>query len=238
MALPKNSMPSFNMVIPSTNKQVRFRPFVVKEEKALLIAQQSEDTTIMIDTLKGVLSNVLLDDIDVDKLAIFDLEYMFLQIRGKSVGETVDLLFQCDEDHGEQNEKAKAKVIINLGDLKVVKPEGHTNKIPLFNNVGVIMKYPTLDATDFLKDADNIEEVFNLVAELIDVIYDGEEVYHAKETRKEELLEFLNNLTSEQFAKIQHFFETMPKLSTKIEYKCPVCGKEHHKVLEGLQNFF
>ncbi len=238
MALPKNSMPSFNMVIPSTNKQVRFRPFVVKEEKALLIAQQSEDTTIMIDTLKGVLSNVLLDDVDVDKLAIFDLEYMFLQIRGKSVGETVDLLFQCDEDHGEQNEKAKAKVIINLGDLKVVKPEGHTNKIPLFNNVGVIMKYPTLDATDFLKDADNIEEVFNLVAELIDVIYDGEEVYHAKETRKEELLEFLNNLTSEQFAKIQHFFETMPKLSTKIEYKCPVCGKEHHKVLEGLQNFF
>jgi hypothetical protein len=238
MALPKNSMPSFNMVIPSTNKQVRFRPFVVKEEKALLIAQQSEDATIMIDTLKGVLSNVLLDDVDVDKLAIFDLEYMFLQIRGKSVGETVDLLFQCDEDHGEQNEKAKAKVIINLGDLKVVKPEGHTNKIPLFNNVGVIMKYPTLDATDFLKDADNIEEVFNLVAELIDVIYDGEEVYHAKETRKEELLEFLNNLTSEQFAKIQHFFETMPKLSTKIEYKCPVCGKEHHKVLEGLQNFF
>lgn len=238
MALPMNSMPTFNMVIPSTGKSVRFRPFVVKEEKALLIAQQSEDQTVMVDTLKSVLGSVIQDKIDVNKLAIFDLEYMFLQIRGKSVGETVDLVFQCDDDHGEQNEKARSKVTISLSELEVTKPEGHSNKIPLFGNVGVIMKYPTLDAADYLKDADNIEEVFNLVAELIDIIYDGDEVYHGHETSKEELLQFLNNLSSEQFAKIQNFFETMPKLSTKVEYKCPICGKEHKKVLEGLANFF
>lgn len=238
MALPMNTQPTFNMVIPSTGKQVRFRPFVVKEEKALLIAQQSEDPTVMVDTLKNVFSSVILDKIDVDKLAIFDIEYMFLQIRGKSVGETIDLLFQCDEDHGEQNEKARSKVVINISDLEVVKPEGHTNKIDLFNKVGIVMKYPSLELSDSIKDTGDIEEVFGLVADLIDVIYDGDDVYHGHETSKEELLQFLNNLTSDQFAKIQKFFETMPKISTKVEYKCPICGKHHHKVLEGLQNFF
>ena len=233
-----NTQPTFNMVIPSSGKTVRFRPFVVKEEKALLIAQQSEDPTVMVDTLKNVFASVIQDKIDLDKLAIFDIEYMFLQIRGKSVGETIDLLFQCDEDHGEQNEKARSKVVINIGDLEVVRPDGHTNRIELFNKVGIIMRYPTLDVTDTLKDASDIEEVFSLVADLIDVIYDGDDVYYAKETKKEELLQFLNNLTTEQFAKIQKFFETMPKISAAVEYKCPICGKEHKKLLEGLQSFF
>jgi hypothetical protein len=238
MALPMNTQPTFSMVVPSTGKTVRFRPFVVKEEKALLIAQQSEEPKVMVDTLKSVFSSVIQDKIDVDKLAIFDIEYMFLQIRGKSVGETIDLLFNCDEDHGEQNEKARSKITINIQDIKVSKSEEHTNKIPLFNNVGLIMKYPTLEATDLLQDASDIEEVFNLVADLIDCIYDGDDVYYGHETKKEELLQFLNNLTTEQFAKIQKFFETMPKISTSVDYKCPICGREHHKVLEGLQNFF
>lgn len=238
MALPMNIQPTFSMVIPSTGKTVRFRPFVVKEEKALLIAQQSEEPTVMVDTLKSVFNSVIQDSIDVDKLAIFDIEYMFLQIRGKSVGETIDLLFNCDEDHGELNEKARSKITINVQDIKVKKPEEHTNRIDLFNKVGIIMRYPTLEASDLLQDASNIEEVFNLVADLIDCIYDGDDVYYGHETKKEELLQFLNNLTTEQFAKIQKFFETMPKISTSVEYKCPVCGREHHKVLEGLQNFF
>lgn len=238
MALPMNAQPTFNMTIPSTGKTVRFRPFVVKEEKALLIAQQSEDPKVMVDTLKNVFSSVIQDKVDMDKLAIFDIEYMFLQIRGKSVGETIDLLFSCDEDHGEQNEKAISKVIINIADLQVVQPEGHSNKIQLFNKVGMIMKYPTLETQDLLKDADDIEEVFNLVADLIDCIYDGDDVYYGHETKREELLQFLNNLTTEQFSKVQKFFETMPKITHKIEYKCPICGKEHKKVLEGLQSFF
>lgn len=238
MALPMNNMPTFNLTIPSTGKNVRFRPFVVKEEKALLIAQQSEDSKVMIDTLKSVLSSCLMDKVDVDKLAIFDLEYMFLQIRGKSVGETVDLFFMCDEDHGELNEKAKSKITLQLSEVEVVRPEGHTNKIPLFNKVGVVMKYPTLETADSVNNFDNVEEVFKMVASSIDMIYDGDEVFHASETSEEEIMAFLNNLSTDQFLKIQKFFETMPKMSVKVEYKCPVCGKEHRKVLEGLANFF
>lgn len=238
MALPMNNMPTFNLKIPSTGKTVRFRPFVVKEEKALLIAQQSEDTKVMIDTLKGVLAGCLLDKVDVDKLAIFDLEYLFLQIRGKSVGETVELFFMCDNDHGEQNEKAKSKITLQLSEIEVKKPEGHTNKIPLFGDVGVIMKYPTLEEAEMIENFDNVEEIFKLVGRSIDMIYDGEEVYHASETPQEEIMQFLNNLTTDQFLKVQKFFETMPKMSVQVEYKCPICGKEHHKLLEGLANFF
>lgn len=238
MALPMNNMPTFNLKIPSTGQSVRFRPFVVKEEKALLIAQQSEDTKVMIDTLKSVLTGCLFDKVDVDKLATFDLEYMFLQIRGKSVGETVDLFFQCDEDHGEQNEKAKSKVTLHLSEIQVSKQDGHTNKIPLFGDVGVVMKYPTLEEAEMIDNFENVEEIFKLVGRSIDMIYDGEEVYHASETSEEEILQFLNNLTTDQFLKIQKFFETMPKLSVKVEYKCPICGKEHRQLLEGLANFF
>jgi hypothetical protein len=239
MALPMNNMPTFNLTIPSTGKNVRFRPFVVKEEKALLIAQQSEDSKVMIDTLKSVLVSCLQDKVDVDKLAIFDLEYMFLQIRGKSVGETVDLFFMCDNDHGEeQNEKAKSKITLQLSEIEVVRPEGHTNKIPLFGKVGVVMKYPNLDTAEAVQSFENVEEVFKVVANSIDMIYDGDDVYYGHETSEEEIMTFLNNLSTDQFLKIQKFFETMPKLAAKIEYKCPICGKEHHKVLEGLANFF
>jgi hypothetical protein len=238
MALPMNSMPTFNLTIPSTGKKVRFRPFLVKEEKALLIAQQSEDPKVMVDTLRGVIDGCILDEVDTTNLATFDLEYIFLQIRGKSVGETVDLFFQCDVDHGEQNEKARSKVTLNLADIEVTKSEGHSNKIPLFGDVGVIMKDPTLEAAEAMTDFENIDEIFGMVADSIECIYDAEQVYHAKDTSKQEMLQFLNNLTTEQFLKVQQFFETMPKLSATVEYKCPICGKEHKKTLEGLANFF
>lgn len=240
MALPMNTMPAFNVTIPSTGKKVKFRPFVVKEEKALLIAQQSEDPQVMIDTLKNVLGGCLLDPVDIDSLATFDLEYLFLQIRGKSVGETVELLFACDNDHGDQNEKARSKVILNLQDIQVVKNPEHDKKIKLFNNVGVIMKYPTLDVAEVLREggANDADTVFDMITTLIECIYDGDEVFNAEDTPKGELLEFLNNLSSEQFGKIQKFFDTMPKLRTNVEYKCPLCGKEHKKTLEGLENFF
>ena len=240
MALPMNNMPTFYLTIPSSGKKVKYRPFLVKDEKALMIAQQSEDLVVMVETLKGVIKSCVLEDLDVESLATFDIEYMFTQIRGKSVGETVELLFSCDNDHGEQNDKARSKVTLNLADIEVKKSPEHTNKIELFGDVGVIMKYPTISATKKLEagGADNIDNVFEVVAESIDYIYQGEDVYYAKEQKKEELLQFLNNLTTEQFIKIQKFFETMPKLSTSVEYTCPICGKEHKKTLEGLQSFF
>jgi len=163
---------------------------------------------------------------------------MFLQIRGKSVGETVDLFFLCDEDHGELNEKAKAKVTINLSDIEVTKPENHSNKIPLFGNVGVVLKYPSLKDAGQVDNYEDIEEIFDIVASSIDMIYDGDQVFHGSETSHEEMVQFLNNLTTEQFLKIQEFFTSMPKMSHSVDYKCPICGKEHTQVLEGIANFF
>jgi rubrerythrin len=240
MALPMMNAPTYNMVVPSTEMTVKFRPFLVKEEKALLIAQQSEDLKVMVDTLKEVVKSCVIDKIDADKLATFDLEYMFTQIRAKSVGEIIELLFPCDVDHGEENEKARVKVSIDLTKLVVEKQAGHTNKIDLFGEVGVVMKYPTLDVMKKLEtvESDNLDSIFSVIADSIDYIYEGDEIYHAKEQRKEELIQFLNNLTSEQFLKVQQFFATMPRIKKEVEYDCPVCGKHHKKMLEGMQSFF
>ena len=240
MALPMMSAPTYTMVVPSSGVSVKFRPFLVKEEKALLIAQQSEDIGVMIQTLKGIINTCVLDKLDVDKLATFDLEYMFTQIRAKSVGETIELIFPCDIDHGEDNEKARVKVSIDLTTLVVEKDPSHTNKINIFGDVGIVMKYPTMDVMKRLEnlDANDLDKVFGVVADSIDYIYQGEEIFYGKEQKHEELLQFLNNLTSEQFVKVQQFFATMPRIKKEIEYTCPVCQRHHRKMLEGMQSFF
>jgi hypothetical protein len=240
MALPMMSAPTYSMVIPSTDATVKYRPFLVKEEKALLIAQQSEDVKVMVETLKEVVKSCVVDKIDVEKLATFDLEYMFTQIRAKSVGETVDLVFPCDVDHGENNEKARAKVSIDLTTLVVEKSPEHTSRIDLFGDVGVVMKYPTVDIMKKLEklDTDDLDAIFSVMAECIDFVYQGDEIFYAKEQSHNELVQFLNNLTSDQFLKVQKFFETMPRIKKAVDYSCPVCGKQHHVVLEGLQSFF
>ena len=240
MALPMMSTPVYNMTVPTSGVSVRYRPFLVKEEKALLIAQQSEDVKVMVETLKNVIKGCVQDKLDVEKLAIVDLEYMFVQIRGKSVGETIELSLACDLDHGEQNEKAKATVTIDVSTIEVQQGEGHTNKFELFDNVGVVMKYPTVDIMKKLEgvDAADVEKIFEVIALSIDYIYQGDELFYGSEQSKDELVKFVENLTSEQFIRIQSFFETMPKLRKTIEYDCPVCGRHHEKLLEGLQSFF
>lgn len=229
--------PVYTMEIPSTGQKVKFRPFLVKEEKALLIAQSSEDASVMVDTLKSVIKSCVQDKVDVDLLAIFDLEYMFTQLRAKSVGEEVSLLFPCDVC---DDEKAEIKISFDLTQIKVSKPEDHNKNISLFGDVGVVMRYPTIDSIkkfDGLNKAD-LNSVFDIIADSIEYIYQGDELFYAKEQEKTELLEFLGNLTSEQFSKVQRFFETMPKLQQKVDYNCPVCGLKHEKVLEGLESFF
>jgi|688.fasta_scaffold67528_3 hypothetical protein len=243
MALPLNTSPIYNLTIPSTKQNVKFRPFVVKEEKALLIAQQSEDTKVMVDTLKSVVASCVKDNIDIDKLAIFDLEYIFTQLRARSVGEVIEVIMSCDEDHGDKDNLAKVKIQIDLTKLNVSVDEKHTNKISLFGDVGVVMRYPSIDILKKLESIDaiasqEVEAVFNIVVECIDYIYDAEEVYHAKDQTKKELIDFIENLSSDQFKLVQAFFETLPKMSHKVEYNCPVCGKHHDVALEGLESFF
>jgi len=238
MALPVQSTPTYSIAIPSSKETLKFRPFLVKEQKALLLAQQSEDASVMVDTLKGVIKSCAQSKVDVDKLAIFDLEYIFSQIRSKSVGENVDLIFSCDVC---DDEKAKVKITIDLSKLQVETDPRHEQKIHLFDDVGIVMKYPSVNVINTMDkygvDAE-VDLVFDIVCECIDYIYDSTEVYHASEQTKEELQSFVNNLTTEQFEKIESFFETMPKLRQKVNYTCPVCSREHNKVLEGLNSFF
>jgi Zn finger protein HypA/HybF involved in hydrogenase expression len=239
MALPIQNTPIHTLEIPSTKEQFKFRPFLVKEQKALLLAQQSEDTHVMVDTLKNVIKSCAQSKIDVDSLAVFDLEYVFSQIRAKSVGENVELFFYCDTC---EDDKAKVKIIIDLTKLKVENFPNHTAKISLFDDVGVMMKYPNINVIDNIDKigtaSSEVDLVFDIITDCIEYIYDTNEVYYAKEQSKQELADFVNNLTAEQFSKVEEFFETMPKLRKEVDYRCPVCQKEHHKVLEGLNNFF
>lgn len=237
MALPIISAPTYVVNIPSTKETIKYRPFLVKEEKALLIAQQSEDPVTMINTLKGVIKSCTMDCVDVDKLAIFDIEYLFAQIRAKSVGEIVNLIFRCDTC---EDEKARVKRDIDLTTLAVHFPEGHEKNVVLYGDVGVMMKYPSID---IVKEFENLQEsdvetIFKIICKCVDFIYDGEEIYYTKDQKMSDIEQFINNLTQEQFKKLQQFFETMPKLKHHVEYDCPVCGKHHDVSLEGLDGFF
>ena len=239
MALPIQNTPVYTLKIPSTKQEVKYRPFLVKEEKALLVAQQSDDQQVMLDTLKEILKNCIKTPIDLEEMALFDIEYIFSQIRAKSVGEIVEIVVRCDVCP-ETDEKARVKLTFDLTKLEVTFPEGHNKKIPLFDDVGIVMKYPSLDVVKEMEfmDHTDAEQVFKIVVQCIDYIYDNEEVYYAKDSTKEELNQFLENLTQEQFRKVQEFFETMPKLSKPVVYDCPVCGHHHEKVVEGLSSFF
>jgi hypothetical protein len=237
MALPRQSTAIYTTTIPSTEKSVKFRPFLVKEEKALLIAQQSEDRNVMVDTLKVILADCLVDKIDIESLAMFDLEYLLLQIRAKSIGEIAELIFSCDDCI---DPKAKVKIAFDLTTIHVVKDPTHAKKINLFDDVGIVMKYPNIDEVYALSliDLDNVEAVFDLIISSIEYIYDGDEIYHTKEQTKTEVEEFINNLTQQQFRLIEVFFETMPKLRQDVKFSCPVCSKEHNKYIEGIESFF
>jgi len=237
MSLPMNATPIYTLTVPSTKKQFKYRPFLVKDEKALLVAQQSEDTTVMLDTIKSVIVSCAKSDIDVDKLATFDIEYIFTQMRAVSVGELVELIFACDDC---TVESARVKLTLNLQDMKVVVDPEHVLNIKLFEEVGVMMKYPTIDTLKKIEksDVNDMDQMQDLIVDCMSYIYDGDEIFHAYEQTPEELSEFIDNLTSDQYKKIQQFFKTMPVLRQDIKYKCPVCSKQHNKYLEGLSSFF
>jgi hypothetical protein len=236
MALPMMKTPLYSVKIPSTEQKVTFRPFLVREEKALLLAQQSESVEVMTSTLKEIIQSCVKDKINVDSLAVFDVEYLFTQIRAKSVGETVDLIFTCI--HCDQ-EKNKVKLPIDLTTIDVVRDPEHTNNIHLFDECGVIMHYPNLET---FKKADGKEEDINAIMEVIidciDSIYDGDEVFYAKEQTRQELEDFIMNLSKEQFDKIEQFFVSIPKFKKDIEFDCPACGAHNKTTLEGTASFF
>lgn len=237
MALPMMATPTYELTIPSNKKKAKYRPFLVKEEKALLIAQQSEDENVMIDTLKSVVSACFFNNVQLDELAIFDLEYAFCQIRSRSVSELAEVNYKCLHCN---DPKGKIIIPIDLSKIEVQFEEGHNSQIDLFEDVGVKMKYPSIDMLKKIRSMDmtDTEAVFEIVVDSIHSIYNNDNVYLAAEQTREELVTFIDNLTKAQFDKIEQFFVTMPKFQHEIEWDCPNCSYHHKTTIQGLDNFF
>ena len=240
MPLPKIATPSYELELPSTGKTIQYRPFLVKEEKLLVIALESEDTKQITNAIKAVIKScVLTKGVKVEALPTFDIEFLFLNIRGKSVGENIDLKLVCPDD-----EKTEVSVSINLDDIKVQKLEGHTKQIKLDDNLMMELKYPSLN--EFIKNnfdpndksKNPMDQSFDLIGSCIDKIYNEDEVWVADDCSKKEINEFLDSMNSNQFKEVEKFFETMPKLSHTVKVTNPNTKVESEIVLEGLQNFF
>ena len=240
MPLPKIATPSYELELPSTGKTITYRPFLVKEEKLLVIALESEDTKQITNAIKAVIRACILSKgIKVEALPTFDIEYLFLNIRGKSVGEDLDVKLICPDDN-----QTEVNVNINLDDIQVQKPEGHSNQIKLDNNLMMELKYPSLN--EFIKNnfdpnevgTNAMEQSFDLIGSCINKIYNEDEVWIAADCSKKEINDFLDSMTSNQFKEVEKFFETMPKVSHKIKVKNPKTKVESDVVLEGLASFF
>lgn len=236
--LPKIATPTYELELPSTEQTIKFRPFLVKEEKLLVIALESEDTKQITNAIKTVIKNCIeTKGIKVETLPTFDIEYLFLNIRAKSVGEEIDVNIICPDD-----EETSVSVKINVDDIKVQTNEDHTNKIKLDDTLMMEMKYPSLE--QFIKnnfDISNnsaIDQSFELVASCVNKIYNEDEVWAAADVTKKELMDFLDQMNTAQFKQIEKFFETMPKLSHTIKVKNPNTEVESEVVLEGLSSFF
>ncbi len=238
MPLPKIATPTYELELPSTGKSIKYRPFLVKEEKVLVIALESEDNKQITNAIKAVLKScVLTKGIKVETLPTFDIEYLFLHIRGKSVGEELDVTLICPDD-GE----TEVSVQIDLDDIQIQKNDEHTNQVKLDNSLMMELRYPSLD--QFIKsnfdfdDKNQMDQSFALIASCIDKIYSEDEVWATADCTKKEMNDFLESMNSSQFKEIEKFFETMPKLKHEIKVTNPKTGVESDVVLEGLASFF
>jgi hypothetical protein len=241
MPLPKISTPTYELVLPSTGKSIKYRPFLVKEEKVLILALESQDTKQITNAIKQVLKECILTrGIKVEELPTFDIEYIFLNVRGKSVGESIDLIVTCYDD-GE----TQVPVTVYIDEIQVQKDPNHQTDIHLDDKLILRMKYPSLD--QFIKNnfdfsstqnESNIEKSFDIISSCIEMIYNNEDSWAASDCTKKELIEFIEQMNSNQFKKIEQFFETMPKLSHTISVKNPKTGVDNSIKLEGLTSFF
>ena len=240
MPLPKISTPTYELTLPSTGKKIKYRPFLVREEKVLILALESEDPTQIANAVKKTLKECIQSrGVKVEDLPTFDIEYLFLNIRGKSVGEAVDLIVTCPDDG-----QTTVPVKIYIDEIEVVKSDDHTSDIKLDDTLTLRMKYPSLNEFvknnfDFTDDAaDDLNKSFEIIASCVDVIYNEDEVWAAQDCTKKELLAWMDGLNSNQFKEIEKFFTTMPKLAHTIKVTNPKTKVESEVTLEGLQSFF
>ena len=236
MALPKINTPTYELVVPSTDEKIEYRPFLVKEEKILLIAMESGKQKDIISAIKQIVTACTFGKLKIGRMPMFDVEYLFLNIRAKSVGEISELKLIAPDD-----KKTKVDVSVDLSTIQVQEEEGHTNKIELTDEMGIYMQYPTVDTFGESGISDiNASNMLEVITGCIAQIYDkkGEEVFEAKDQTKKELIEFVEQLNSKQFADVQSFFDTAPKLKHEITIKNPKTKVESKVVLSGLGDFF
>ena len=241
MPLPKINTPTYELTLPSNRKKVKYRPFLVREEKILVLALESEDQKQITDAIVQIIGDCLITkNVDVTKLPTFDIEYLFLNVRSKSVGETVEVNVTCPDDG-----KTKVETSINIDDIKDVKDKNHKLIIQLDDKYSMKLKYPTLDQFiennfdfEMAEAKESVSAAMSMLSTCIDMIYDQEESWDASESTKEELDEFIDQLNTKQFQEVEEFFRTMPKLSHKLKVTNPQTGVESEVVLEGLASFF
>ena len=233
MALPKLETPTYTLLMPSTDEEIKFRPFLVKEQKRMLMAQESEDSTEMVDAVNQLIQDCTFNKVDTKKIAMFDAEYIFLQIRSKSVGSKVDVQVTCPDD-----KETKVPVNIDLDDIKVAMMEEHTNEIQLTPEIKIVFKYPLLSTfTKYTKSSDTAKMIFDLTADCIEEVHFNDEVTNKVDMSKKDLDEFLESLSTEQFGMLVKFFETMPRLRHRIEVTNPKTEVTSEVMLEGIQSF-
>ena len=241
--LPKLDIPTYTVKLISSGKTIRYRPFLVKEQKLFLMASEADDAKETINTIRQVLKNCILDEIDVDNLPTFDLEYLFMHLRARSVEEVVDLKYKCNNEvDNEEGVKVKCNgsVSFKLNILEVeptINPE-HTNKVQLTENLGICLKYPTFEMIQRYDTISEEEVMTRILVDCIDYIYDKDQIYYAKDSSKEELEEFVDNLQQKDLEKIKKFFDTMPEIKKDVHFKCPKCAYEEDITIKGLQSFF
>jgi len=238
MPLPKIATPTYELELPSTQKPIHYRPFLVKEEKLLVLALESEDIKEITTAIKNVIKSCIKTrGVKVENLPTFDIEFLFLNIRGKSVGEDIEVNLICPDDG-----KTQVPVTINIDDVQIQRTEGHTNKIKLDSSLMMELKYPSL--SEFIKnnfdfnEQNVMDQSFEMIASCVDKIYNKEEVWAAADCTKKEITAFLESMNTNQFKEIEKFFETMPKLSHKVNITNPNTKVESEVVMEGLSSFF
>tara|TARA_B100000029_G_scaffold507251_2_gene591500 strand:+ start:90 stop:836 length:747 start_codon:yes stop_codon:yes gene_type:complete len=247
MGLPQIAIPEYDLILPSTNKKIKYRPFLVKEEKMLLIAMESEDQKEITTATINVIKNCVIDEINVETLPIFDIEYIFLWLRARSKGEVVELKYSCPQC------KKSIPVSFNIEEVTISRDEKHTDKIQLTDDLGVCMKYPNMilqEKIDSIKEDNQIEMVLKSILLCVDYIYDNEKTYSKKDYTEKEMEDFFDSLNDTQFQQISNFFDTMPKLKHEVKLECKnkikeegkkkekMCGYTENIVLEGIQSFF
>ena len=234
MALPKLDSPIYELEQPSTGEKIKYRPFLVKEQKVLMMAQESEDDKQIKEALAGLITSCTFSEIDPYKIPLFDMEYLFLRIRGKSVGEKIDISLLCPDD-----KKTRVTKSINIEEIGVNMKVGHTNEVDITDKIKMFMRYPTLgDMNDMNPETSNSIDVFKMIKRCVHEIRDGETIYNRVDMSEKELDDFIDSLTGEQFEGLTDFFDTMPKVQHSVEVTNPKTKKKGEVVIEGIQSFF